>query len=73
MGRDIEITQCIGKAFERDAIEWRFCADRLDMDIGFLLHAVCIEEFASEIDNGLAAPGHTKTTGVGNGGDVDTL
>ena len=73
MGRNIEITQCVGEAFECNAIEWRLCADRFDVNSGFLLDAICIEEFASEIDNGFAAPGHTETTGIGDGGDVDTF
>jgi len=69
----IEIAEGFGKAIVGDATEWAFRAGDFDVDLGFLLDTVGVEEFAGEIDDGFAAPGHAESAGVGDGGNVNAF
>lgn len=44
-----------------------------DLDLGVLLDAIGFKKFAGEIDDGVASPSHDEASGIGDGGDVDTL
>jgi hypothetical protein len=43
------------------------------VDVGGLLDAVGVEEGAAQVDDGVAAPGHDESAGIGDVGDVDAF
>ena len=73
LGGGIEVAKGFGEAFISNAAERAFGADVFDVDRGLLLHAICVEKGAGEIDDGFTTPGHSESAGVGDGGDVDAF